>query len=86
MNADNVDQQEDNEQEDTSDNDEDEEIDGGLEAFDEADDDYATSEDVEDSKDEDDASFFNQKCFKARKDTVPPSLYNNLPKPYINLG
>ena len=25
-------------------------------------------------------------CFKARTDTVHPSLYHNLPKPYINLG
>jgi len=27
-----------------------------------------------------------RECFKARKDTVPPSLYHKLPKPYINLG
>ena len=28
----------------------------------------------------------SRECFKARKDTVPPSLYHKLPKPYINLG
>ena len=28
----------------------------------------------------------SRECFKARKDTVPPSLYHQLPKPYINLG
>ena len=33
-----------------------------------------------------DESFFNQSCFKARKNTIPASLYNNLPKPYLNLG
>ena len=31
-------------------------------------------------------SFFNQSCFKARKNTIPTSLYNNLSKPYLNLG
>ena len=28
----------------------------------------------------------SRECFKAREDTVPPSLYHKLPKPYINLG
>jgi len=33
-----------------------------------------------------DESFFNQSCFKARTNTIPASLYGNLPKPYINVG
>jgi len=32
------------------------------------------------------SSSTSRECFKARKDTVPPSLYHKLPKPYINLG
>jgi len=79
------DQGEDDDEQEEDTNDSDEEDDDGLEAFDEADDDYATSEDTKDSKeDEDVASFFNQKCLKARRDTVME--FNNLPKPYINLG
>ena len=30
--------------------------------------------------------YLNQACFKARNDTIPLSLYQKLPKPYINLG
>lgn len=34
----------------------------------------------------DDESNKGRDCFTARADTVSPSLYHNLPKPYINLG
>ena len=36
---------------------------------------------------QDDTSLFETaSCFKARTNTVSPSLYHNLPKPFINLG
>ena len=39
-----------------------------------------------DTTTDDDDNNKGRDCFTARSDTVSPSLYHNLPKPYINLG
>ena len=65
-----------------SDDDEDESH-GFMEDFDDAE---ATNQSNDMDEDEEDQSFFNQTCFRARADTVHSSLYHKLPTPYINLG
>ncbi|KAL7543581.1 hypothetical protein ACHAXR_013031 [Thalassiosira sp. AJA248-18] len=48
---------------------------------------HATEENTpSQSSDINNNDYSSRACFKARNDTVPASLYHNLPKPFINLG
>jgi len=79
------------EDDDDSDDDENDSKDDDYDDYenDSRDDEYDANEN--DSKDDigkavSDRNLFNRTCFRARNETVPSSLYHNLPKPFINLG